>query len=205
MEWTSVSILNIGFKFEWISWCTVIRFHRLQWRLKAYQIKTCHSGIMKLSMHQQSIAYKAFRGPQMCPDRAIKPRTALHSARDEANAFTNNARLFFSLLRQPHFYCKTAQKVATPPPCRGRCRARERQHKGAINAKLSLHNCWTCSWSSTAGHKEAINAAQMRLACIKMLNPEPFNCWSAKNCSSKSKSKLPFDHFARAGKQLQLH
>lgn len=137
-------------------------------------------------MHQQSIGYKAFRGPQMCPDRAIKPRTALHSERDEANAFTNNARLFFSLVRQPHFFCKTAQKVATPPPCRGRCSARERQHKGAINAKLSLHNCWTCSWSSTAGHKEAINAAQMRLACIKMLNPEPFNCWSAKTAAVKA-------------------
>lgn len=61
-------------------------------------------------MHQQSIAYKAFRGPQMCPDRAIKPRTALHSERDEANAFTNNARLFFSLVRQPHFSVKQHKK-----------------------------------------------------------------------------------------------
>lgn len=58
---------------------------------------------------------------------------------------------------------------------------------------------------AAAEHKEAINAAQMRLACIKMLNPSTCQLRkSAKNCNSKSKSKLLTICQGRQT-QLQLH
>lgn len=142
----------------------------------------------------------------MSPGRAIKPRTVLHSERSSECIYAQCQTVFcFSFfLCPPHFFCKTAQKVATPSWTLGL--AEKAQSQWSSTKEQLMRNCRCIiaehATGAAAGHKEAINAAQMRLACIKMLNPSTCQLpKSAKNCSSKSKSNAKLlTIWTRAGK-----
>jgi len=63
-----------------------------------------------------------------------------------------------------HFFCRPVQKVSCPLA-----------HSAVGTKEQLMRNCCCIiaehAAGAAAGHKEAINAAQMRLACIKMLSP----------------------------------
>lgn len=148
----------------------------------------------------------------MSPGRAIKPRTVLHSERSSECIYAQCQTVFFFFcfsffLRPPHFFClrKKWQRCHHHPHGHWAWqRAAESQWSSTKEQLMRNCRCIIAEHATgaAAGHKEAINAAQMRLACIKMLNPSTCQLpKSAKNCSSKSKSKAKLlTIWTRAGK-----
>lgn len=144
----------------------------------------------------------------MSPGRAIKPRTALHSERSSECIYAQCQTFFFLFsIASLIFSVKLRKKWQRHHHPHGHWAwQRAAQSQWSSTKEQLMRNCRCIiaehATGAAAGHKEAINAAQMRLACIKMLNPSTCQLpKSAKNCSSKSKSNAKFlTIWTRAGK-----